>query len=414
MNPAGARYRRKRTSGSPVTVQLGPLGLQCPCTIWKIEGVIDLSAIREKWLKSWNRLWCSQIEIPRFDDETEVEFQDRSDWVGEYVRAHQSEIMSGEPLDETLQQNVTITSVFNSVEARNPRTGLKLISEILLDILSELWQLGHESAAQSLWHSVRQHGAEGSSSTKGVEGEMLLPDDVGELLQDAGLRSRPDYPVELFDLDWDTAGNFHQQWLFTRVMSEGSLLWYGEAQAFGSWGPPASPEQTPEQTPEKKSSVISRSRTLQIFRLMLEHVGTPGESDEYEAYRSPAAQLMLAQLLTPDVLRYPYPPDLHGSHAIFDVDGPADIAIAYDARRETWPHPHDRAMSACWVVESAGDACPPKLSGKGKEVARATGNGGERVDDHSWDSSLEWKVVDRVKGFWPLMEVIPPLRCHFT
>jgi hypothetical protein len=319
--------------------------------------------------------------------------------------------MRGDPLDKILQHHITVTSVFNSVEARNPRTGLKLISEILFDILNELWQLD-ESAAQSLWLSVRQHGAEGTSSSDSSESEMVLPDDVGELLRDTTLRARSDFPVELFDLDWDTEGNFHQQWLFTRVMSEGSLLWYGEAQPHGFLDPPPSPNETPVE----KSSVISRLRPALFLRLLMEFAGVIHHDgkEEYDPVKTSQALTMFAQMSAATLPKYPYPPDLRGSHAIFDVDGPADIAIVYDARREIWPHPHDRAMSACWVVERAGDPDLPKKSGKGKEVARDADDAEMWMDDDPWNDTFEWKVVDRVKGFWPLMERTPFLRCHFT
>lgn len=92
--------------------------------------------------------------------------------------------------------------------------------------------------------------------------------------------------------------------------------------------------------------------------------------------------------------------------SVFDVEGPCTIAIPYDTALEMLPHPSLRSMSVCWVAEVGG--APEEAQEMINEMVRASGlEPSARSDDTSPTASVRMRVLDKVRGFWPIMHTHP-------
>lgn len=88
--------------------------------------------------------------------------------------------------------------------------------------------------------------------------------------------------------------------------------------------------------------------------------------------------------------------------SVFDVDGPCTIAIPYDTAWEMLPHPSFRSMSVCWVVEVGGPPEEAQVSiTQMIKSARLSPDITTETTKPTPPKSL--RVVDNVKGFWPIM-----------
>ncbi|KAI0549051.1 hypothetical protein F4679DRAFT_548058 [Xylaria curta] len=76
------------------------------------------------------------------------------------------------------------------------------------------------------------------------------------------------------------------------------------------------------------------------------------------------------------------------SAAAFDVDRPCEIIIPYDADRERIPQPETRDMRVCWVVGNADER-----DGE-EDIATSTPS----------SEPPQYRVLERVKGVWEIME----------
>lgn len=88
--------------------------------------------------------------------------------------------------------------------------------------------------------------------------------------------------------------------------------------------------------------------------------------------------------------------------SVFDVDGPCKIAIPYDTAWEMLPHPSFRSMSVCWVVEV--DGAPEEAQESIFQMIRDSGlSPGLPTRSTDAKPSKSLRVLDKVRGFWPIM-----------
>lgn len=88
--------------------------------------------------------------------------------------------------------------------------------------------------------------------------------------------------------------------------------------------------------------------------------------------------------------------------SVFDVDGPCNIAIPYDTAWEMVPHPSFRSMSVCWVVEVGG--APEEAQESITQMIRDNGLiPGLPTQSNHGKALRSLRVLDKVRGFWPIM-----------
>lgn len=306
-------------------------GLKCPAILWKVEQRVDLSEVRA------DRMLQSRWEMFRRLNIHDEKFQ---------------------PVED-------------------------LISPIFLAIIRHLHNSGKTKLAKSIWISIRCDDPEAAR----FDYNDRLPEDVETLLANETLLQRP---VSLMQLHSNKIVGFQQLWLLERVMRDGAI-WYVQAQ------PRKSEEQKRQDRQERFAEgrpILSKIQDSSHSKAQRNELRLPGEINRrqsnhestttdmgrsgisfsmrtpfsrtlMETFRtlpndnraliSPGAfyTVMTGLIAASDGIRNVVEYDLAGEEAIFDVDGPCLIAVPFDACLERFPHPPERCMRVCWLVDHA-------------------------------------------------------------
>ncbi|KAH0041005.1 hypothetical protein KCU78_g1027, partial [Aureobasidium melanogenum] len=345
-------------------------GLSCHATIWEVQDKVDLRDVRAVWGQQWAQ-WLKESS-------------------GD-LRSKSSEIC-----------------------------------RILFDILKKIQDSGLSSLADSIWISTRRELLKPRS-----RGCLWIdtPDTVSDILASPALMSRVD---ELFELSWDNSKTFQEIWIIRRAMCQGHL-WYGQAQQgcfpkrmqlrqeiepdYNDQGVTA----TDAKVAMRKKHGIRTIAELMIMQRKLTSMwrvqsGFGDDPDSQARVNSGAA-------LTAFTINAFYDEhldaiqDLRGELGAFDVDGPMMIAIPYDSALETLPRALERSMSVCWMIkhEPSPEALGiPEDKTETVEDTITDGGGGGVVTHDGFLQELvdelsqgRWRVVGKVRGCWPVMELIP-------
>ncbi len=439
---------------------IGTNGLPLHAYLWAVEDELDLNPIKLQWEEMWNQLKCIQVGIERLKGESDDAFGQRKRITAQHfsrrdimrlakaeishhggpIIPHDSPLWAGLPPGAT-PQGLRITAHLNANLIESHPNARRTVAQIIFQTLNYLFGLSASDpraagAANSIWHSVRTD----SVRAKAAESDQL-PDSVG-----SALFTHADVLRDAFatlQLDRDSAnGGYRQLWFVDRIMTHGTL-WVGRYVPAPAYCPKKPARNL---RPEAASStILSRQMTVQFFttmssmalysgvgapRLPTEHTSVNASSLTYRAYLvsrdtwSVEADEKRARELV----------------AVFDVDGPCTVATPFVPDWEVLPRPGIRGMSVCWVVEEAviaskeGDTGKKELfvdvkldgnglggsggssdketggdpEGKKGDAGKYTAHNGEEI------KPTVYRVVNKVKGLWEIIEILPQQYYVFT
>ncbi|KAM5359283.1 hypothetical protein ACJZ2D_014584 [Fusarium nematophilum] len=423
--------------------------------IWNVEDPFDFAAVRDRW----SRVWCDLKQLKVAVDYRDESPQDRSRRLyricvhisrSGFIRSVKDEIhLKGFiPYDSAVLRGiqgagVRITSYLDGHAAEACLETQRIIAEIFFDILRFLVSKASNDQraiglANSIWQSMRVDAVQ-TNSDQPSEDVETLPDEVGE-----SLFIHPDVcdnPFRTLRFDKTPTGEYRQAWLFERILSKGTL-WVGRYQRGpdikGPLGDMVEDERFfPTRSRARRRPILHRQLGRQTDAAMfkgallqkLEH-----EREEEDPRITTGAGVGLAEVFR-DGLWTPQAEDERGRSlvAVFDVDGPCQVAVPYDSSWEMLPHPAMRSMSACWVIEyqrpSEDDLvvwvpAEPALGQGGPEeelwfkhhqewmqesFSRQLNLSADRnlfaELEKSEVASLSYRVTDRVRGMWAIMDM---------
>ncbi|KAL8294608.1 hypothetical protein RB597_007772 [Gaeumannomyces tritici] len=310
------------------------------------------------------------------------------------------------------------------------------MAEIVFGILRHLNGLQRENPraaglANSIWQSLCVATVAAIATVdERLSGSLVeiidLPDTVCEkLFVDLSDRN----PFDMLQLHKDRNGGYHQTWFIERIMQQGKL-WIG---SYDRAFPASKKGPLEERTTTARATILQRQLR---DRLLMDHIlatkqelaADPSKADSLSKYNANIAKYFELSTLSST----PREADEEWARSLvstFDVDGPCTVATPYDPVREMLPHPAVRSMSACWVVKELSpyshmeraeepgsasaqveqDGCRKADKGKGVERQQSAEDDGPSKPGRPGGDfypavSRRYKVVDKVKGLWELMD----------
>ncbi|KAF4779193.1 hypothetical protein HER10_EVM0001682 [Colletotrichum scovillei] len=424
----------------------GILGV--PAYLWDVETPIDLTPIRVLWLEEWLNLCCIKTELlPIPNEEPHARrlrkdvISERMDWPkSEWVKqqlAGKKFLSSDSAFWSGIEQyagtaKISLCLLANRLDASPTRQAV--FGRLFFDILRFLHNQSTvepraQGVANSIWQSMRVDAVH--------EDLPALPDDVTEELFNHPAVQRNKFRT--IALDRTRTGEYYQIWFIARIMMYGNLyvgtnkpeprddkLAGKQATALNSEANQADQHDVGEHdnisTLAKKSAVNCCIMHRQYNRSILSYVFAADEIHHYchlqtKAEKDSRLGGLHAQLTPGSMVSFMETigayQDSEGEicrakelFSIFDVDGPCEIAVPYDNAWEMVPHPTMRSMSVCWVVE-IGSAPDEGEVSRVEEVTRMS-NGAPSSSASSWrKESVTMKVLNKVRGFWPIMHTHP-------
>ncbi|CAH0050470.1 unnamed protein product [Clonostachys solani] len=432
-----------------------------PAYLWVVEDLIDLTPVQEQWAEEWARLKCISMVFngPAKGESSDAYLSRRQQITAHFSR---SNIIFGANLEMLKTGSLSPDSdIWNGMDS----TGVEVIPSLLAErveneplkqhsigriffgILRCLWDQADSDpnalgVANSIWQSMRVDTLDGHNK------HPNLPDEVSE-----ALFSHADvvaHPFNTLQFDRSPDGQYHQVWLFDRIMSLG-FLWVGRYQR--STNPstltperadsepeddsesadvveelPSSsgdtsllpirekPTKEPKPKKEKKtmdSSVQGRQLRRQMLAMMLENsiLSPILAGEEKEGYPDINISSMSSFAIIAGERVFEFAEEqkrVRTLASVFDVDGPCTIATLYNSDWEVLPHRDLRSMTVCWVVEKeGGDDGPPELK------AIEEGDIAEPIEDkelltrlreHYDEEDRKYRVATKVKGMWQMMD----------
>ncbi|RSL59925.1 hypothetical protein CEP54_007011 [Fusarium duplospermum] len=438
-----------------------------PAYLWKVEEIVDLTPVKFKWAETWARMKCIALAFNKPKDETDEAYQTRRASLSTHFAssdvirranleilqrgslADDSEIWGG--IDHT---GVHVFSILPAERVEAEPEKQSCIGRIFFDILRCLLNQQDTmpsaiGAANSIWQSMRVDELENSPS---------LPDEVTEALFD-----HPDVvtrPFETLQFDKGLNMQYHQVWLFDRIMSDG-YLWVGRYQRDTntimmmqdsiSHDPGSSSAEAEKDQQKGTDSILGRQLSRQMMGFMVQDTiissYLEGELQRGLPIINPGSMTTFAVALGTGVHRFPAEQRrVETLASVFDVDGPCLVSTVYNSEWEILPHPDMRSMRICWVVQkeqssdippiqssSAGKACESELTERQREKlpvddsnnalqkplvlgsktkGQALGDGVITKPGHQ-DQDFEqadketqtYKVLNKVKGMWQIMDL---------
>lgn len=352
-------------------------GLSCPATIWKVHCKASLEGVRDAWSEQWTQ--C----LERHGD--------------------------------------------------NLKPAIPIICNVLLAICKCIQESGLSSLADSIWLSTRR---EILKCQEPFTDRIELPDTFSEVLADSVLSSQPE---NLFEFKWDDSGSFLEIWIIERALRQG-CIWFGEAQRnrdedfVDESGSTVYKQEMTAREARAKILKSSKGKKTLASRMITKVWGSrfAGLSgigdDDNPRLGSGAALMMFVSVMSYGRCAAPLQ-DLRGELAAFDIDGPATIGIPYDLALEVLPRAVERSMSVCWVVEqdlpaektdgdvpydsNAAKQSREDPSGKALENPDPGSEQKQNILDKSREQ-IRYKVLRKVRGCWPVMELQPTVQYLFV
>lgn len=436
--------------------------VRIPAYLWEVsDQPIDMMPIKLQWDQDWTSLKCLKTAIHHLKGESDEAFRVRRDAIHRHIdkpgtieRIKQELRISGSisndsPFWDGINQyagTASFSLILLADRLENVPGMQKLFADIFFGILRYLFgQADQDPRAQGVANSIWQ-----STRADVVADPPDLPDVVNEDLfaHPAVLAA----PFRTLVLDRNRDGEYNQVWLIDRIMMHGNL-YVGcyvpeDTPATGAtggsklWWPSDVQESGPgEEAPENgqvsgqeywemlaeqfkiketKGSLMDRQvgRLINIYSYAAfgfaeffkskksEGGGTGAQVAGRKRYPAPGSMLGFSGRIARELAGETEAYRARELAAAFDVDGPCTIAIPFDAAWEMIPHPSLRSMSICWVVELL------KLpSSAAEDVTRAPGVGpsseAASKSGRQQDPATLIRVLDKVRGVWPVM-AIPP------
>lgn len=423
--------------------------VRIPAYFWKVDDrPIDMFPIKVQWDREWARLKCLKTAVHHIKGEDEEAFQARTNAIYQHVEKRDvmdrikhelwdsDSISNDSPIWDGINHYAG-TASFNLILLADRVEAVpgmqKVVADIFFGILRFLMgQADQDTRAQGVANSIWQ-----SVGADMVPGHPELPDVVSEdLFQHPAIIKAP---FQAMKWDRDREGGYYQVWLIDRIMMHGNLY-------AGCYEPERTPatgadggskiwsiSDAPEPGQEywerlaqefriRKSNGSSLDRQKQRLMRMYAYaaddfsrffslknseegqVGLP--SLGRREYPSPGAMAGFTERIAREVGGETEAYRAEKYAAVFDVDGPCTVAIPFDAAWEMIPHPTLRSMSACWVVEVSKlptDVVKNTIRTDGGDSrSKAPGENGRQNDP-----ATLIRVLDKVRGMWPVMDIPP-------
>ncbi|KAH7163367.1 hypothetical protein B0J13DRAFT_669952 [Dactylonectria estremocensis] len=436
--------------------------------LWDVEDKFDFTPIKDQWAHVWRDLKRLKVVVdcPKNGADCGRASRERLMRVcqlfssKEMIRKAKDELLRtgaiapDSPLwDRIGNSGIQITSYLNTNQVDSTLVMQKLIAQIFFDILKFLVSMAGKDSraigvANSIWQSMRVDSLHTNGNDYGDEDLETLPDEVSE-----ELFTHPDVvndPFKTLRFDKARDGEYHQVWLFDRIMTHGSL-WVGsyrrgyemdslvEILKQGSKHFASKEIKTFRHRPKRPSVLkrqLGRQLDASLYRdkllLQLEKSG-----DEIDPCLTSGVGAGISEVFRNGI----WTPEAEDGRArnlvsVFDVDGPCLIAIPYDSDWEMLPHPDLRSMSICWLIEPKHGQINLAMSGSFNGPGRGT-TSKQVTNNDSWlrkrqdallqrlssykgipvdgNSLLElekleiasrsFQVVGKVKGMWAIMDL---------
>ncbi|KAG9570912.1 hypothetical protein KCU71_g970, partial [Aureobasidium melanogenum] len=389
-------------------------GLVCPATIWKVQQNVDLTDIRSVW----GRQWASWIKEPSHDLRSKsseicsILFQilekiqakglsSLADSI--WMSTRRERLVRGKSRSEWIDTPDTVCEILANTALIPSVDELFELSWVDSKTFREMWIIQRVMCQGHLWYGQAQKGRlvedEGEGEGKGEDKDKDNDDnnddnnDNNDDDNDKDLDQRQnqdqdqdqdeDEDEEDDDNDYDPDDDYDPK--------ESA----GDAKA----------------ALQKRPGLRSLSRRLQAQRMMILMVRTTmsggDEPDSQGRFLSGAAHVAFATYASYD-LHTPAMQDLRGELGAFDVDGPTMIAVPYDLALETLPRALERSMSVCWIIrrEPSSEA----LESTFKEPAPNENDAHNGSGQELWGEVSQadhYRVVAKIRGCWPVMELMP-------
>ncbi|KAH7258787.1 hypothetical protein B0J15DRAFT_466037 [Fusarium solani] len=254
--------------------------------------------------------------------------------------------------------------------------------------------------ANSIWQSMRIDELEDSPP---------LLDEVTEVLFD-----HPDVvsrPFETLQLDKGPNMQYHQVWLFDRIMPDG-YLWVGRYQRStnpitmmedpDSDDPDSSNAEAREDQHKGPDSILGRQLSRQVMGFIAQDniISSYLEGGLQRGFPIINSGSMMAFLICSGTGVHSFSEEQRRVEtlvSVFDVDGPCFASTVYSLEWEILPHPDMRSMRICWVVQKAQShsipTAQPSSTCKGSEM-KLTERRREKLPlDNSSDDALQAPIV---------------------
>ncbi|CAH0031117.1 unnamed protein product [Clonostachys rhizophaga] len=432
-----------------------------PAYLWVVEDLIDLTPVQEQWAEEWARLKCISMVFngPAKGESSDSYLSRRQQITAHFshsniiVRANLEIMKTGYLSPESDIWNgmdssgVEVIPSLLAERVENEPLKQHSIGRIFFGILRCLLDQADSDpnaigVANSIWQSMRVDSLDGENK------HPDLPDEVSE-----ALFSHPDvvaHPFDTLQFDRSPDGQYHQVWLFDRIMSLG-FLWVGRYQR--STNPSTLTLERPDSEPEDDSeaanavedltSISGEMSSLTIREKPATEPKPKKEKKEMDSSiqgrqlrRQILAMMLENSLLSPilsgeDKEGYP---DINISsfssfaiiagervfefaeeqkrvqtlRSVFDVDGPCTIATLYNSDWEVLPHRDLRSMTVCWVVEKEGDddGLPELKAIEEEDIVEPIEDNEllDRLRKHYDEEDRRYRVTTKVKGMWQMMD----------
>ncbi|KAH7171271.1 hypothetical protein EDB81DRAFT_778078 [Dactylonectria macrodidyma] len=450
--------------------------------LWDIEDEFDFTPIRDQWAHVWRDLKRLKVVVdnPKKEGDCGRAFRERLMRICQHFA---SKGITRKAKDELLRtraiapdspvwngigdQGIHVTSYLNADQIESTPVIQKLIAQIFFDILKFLFSMTDKDAraigiANSIWQSMRVDSLHTNGNDYDSKDLETLPDEVSEVLF-----NHPDVvnsPFKTLRFDRTRGEEYHQVWLFDRIMTHGSL-WVGRyrrgyemdslikfieqgKEHFASKGTGVSqltgPGTTPQQT--MRPSILHRQLGRQLDgRLnrdtLLRQLEKSGEETDpciTSGVGASVGEIFRHGIWTPEA------EDGRAQNlvSVFDIDGPCLISIPYDSDWEMLPHPDLRSMSVCWLIEPKQRRDHHVMLGNFNGLDGGTTSKhdlkkdswlGKRQDSMCQQLSIDtgipldrksllelekmeiasrsFQVVGKVKGMWAIMD--PPYQVYY-
>lgn len=407
--------------------------LAFPGFLWKIDSLLDLTWLRDRYGSAWTLILFYTTYFQRVEDEG----QSLDDFLRPYIAFFEPTVERPATFNE-LRSIVSHLAATELTEWKPPydRRALKIETfalhcSILLYLILFLRENNEMGLADAIWNS-----AQGASWP--IDSQFKDDDDVPASVRDFPDTLPDSLKVDtLFEFETNKQGGWLQSWVAWRIMTRGEL-WYGnQVETSSDTEEPAptfqkSESKTEEENIEDLPSTLARTQlgaeptsantssvpqgqtyhgeetsnseqstksqgqadsgprgrylnqftksilARDVMKMLLEDAGHKTNRNLF--HDDPGAYVLFAQLVSTGPGGQS---ERRDRRAFFDVDEPSLVLTPFNTNMEVLPRPETRAMSASWVVKCSENP-PPAIS---------------EVDGRA-PVVESFKYVKAVKGMW--------------
>ncbi|KAG9775816.1 hypothetical protein KCU95_g13637, partial [Aureobasidium melanogenum] len=396
-------------------------GLSCPATIWKLQQKVDLTVIRSVW----GRQWASWIEEPSHDLRSktseicsilfhilsEVQAKGLSSLADSiWISTRRERLVRGESESEWIDAPDTVSEILANTALISSVDELFDLSWVDSKTFREIWIIERVMSQGHLWYGQAQKSQFGKSESEGEDKDRD---------EDSNDNDKDDHNKN--DKN-DKNDNEHD---VGKSKGKGKGKDKDQDQDEDENNP--NDDYDPDETAGDAKAALQKERpgwrslsmrllSQKMMTLMFRQtMGDEDEPDSKAQFLSVAAYVWFA-IYTSYGLHTPAMQDLRGELGAFDVDGPTMVAIPYDLALETLPRALERSMSVCWMINHDPSSEASMADEDKTDTIKDTTTAGSRVVAHDGNAlepveevsrMIRWRVVGKVRGCWPVMEMMP-------